>query len=46
MISMNTKDWQANIEVRIFVIYMTEPVKTNMLYALVNRTQTHTKVKT
>jgi hypothetical protein len=27
MISMNAKDWQANIEVRIFIIYMTKSVK-------------------
>ena len=27
MISMNAEDWQANIEVRIFIIYMTKSVK-------------------
>lgn len=32
MISMNTKHWQANIEVRIFIIHMTKSVITNMLY--------------
>lgn len=31
MISVNTKHWQANIEVRILIIYMTKSVRTNML---------------
>lgn len=30
MISMNTKNWQADIEVRIFIIHMTKSVQSDM----------------
>lgn len=32
MISMNAEHWQTNIEVRIFIIYMTKSVKRSKLY--------------